>query len=155
MVINTMTQSLRRCGVYFNQRNRNDIVPTWASFACAAVAFGGTLLVVLASLERILGRPIPRFKYSKPVPKQRVFIVVPTFMIVALIGALIVLLPMRMCSQRPAPSAYQQFLMVIAFLVFAAGIAGSSGFVVFLIVWIGNVVWRATATELLHRVRSR
>jgi hypothetical protein len=135
----------------------NGIIPTWMNFACAAVAFGGTLLVVLASMERILGRPIPSLKYSKPVPKQRVFIVVPIFMIVALIGAILILQPMqttRMCSHCSSPSFYQQVLMVVAFLVFAAGTAGGVGFLVFLIVWIGNSAYRASATLLL-RFHSR
>ncbi len=102
-----------------------------------------------------MGRPIPRLKYRKPVPKQRVFIVVPIFMIVAVIGAIMVPLPMQMCSHCPAPSVYQQFLMVVAFLVFAAGTAGGVGFLVFVMVWIGSVVFHASATVLSHRARSR
>ena len=77
----------------------NNIVPAWPG---TAIALCGTLLVVLASLERILGRPIPRLRYSKPVPRQRVFFIVPMFMIVALISALVVLLPMRICNRLPS-----------------------------------------------------
>ena len=107
------------------------INPAWASLVCTAVAIGGTILVVLASLERFMGRPIPRLKYSRPVRQQRVFFFVPMFMIVVLIGSLAMLLPMRVCSHCPAPYAYQQFGVINVFLVSSRGIAGGVGFLVF------------------------
>jgi hypothetical protein len=61
------------------------------------------------------------------------------YMFVALLVALFVLLPMRICNDCPAPYPYQQFRMAIVSLVIAAGTAGGIGFLVFLIVWIGSV----------------
>jgi hypothetical protein len=80
---------------------------------------------------------------------------VPMFMIVALIGALAVLLPIRICNDCSAPYPYQQFGMVIASLVMATGTVGAVGFLVFLIVRIGSVVYRASASVLSHYANSR
>jgi hypothetical protein len=130
----------------------SDFGSLWCRFVYATVLLGGTLLVGLASLERVWGRPIPRLKYSRPVPKQRIFIVVPVTMIAVLIGSLMMLMPVGPCSQCPAPYAYPHPLLVAEFLVFAIGLAGGIGFALFVTVWIGCAIWRITAA-LHHRVR--
>ena len=101
--------------------------PRGGQLAVAAFVALAAGLAVLASLERVLGRPIPRFAHSRAVGKNRLFLLAPAGMILAFTAVLIGLSRLLRCSHCADPygpatidEAVQMFIVSTA----AGGVAG-------------------------------
>lgn len=127
---------------------------SWGLVLYGLVLVGGTILVALAGLERALGVPIPRLKYSKPVRKERVYALVP-----AVIGLLVMGMPVwLLCSwsgsPRPASHIPIDPGFAIELCIVATGFAGAVGFLFFIMIWIGSAAWRMACRPILRSGRS-
>lgn len=104
----------------------------WGMALVCGLIVLGSLCAVIASLERILGRPIPRFRYSRPVRKNRVFVAVPVSMAVVFSVILSLMLPARCYHCSDAQWIMQSsgvaigFSGIVGWLVFAVLLAGGS-----------------------------
>ena len=109
----------------------------------------GAACAVIASLERIFGRPIPRLRYSRPILKNRAFLVVPVVMAVVFLWILSKTLPMRICSHCTPEYAWQSLPAIMMDLIFACGLSGVAGWITFAVILIASLGLR-----LLARVSS-
>ena len=105
----------------------------------------GAVCAIIASLERILGRPIPRLRYSRPVRKNRAFAIVPLVMVMVFSWALFAFLRMQVCDHCTYPYAWQRATAIIGSLVMAFGLSGAVGWIVFAVVLIASLSMRLAA----------
>jgi hypothetical protein len=99
----------------------------WGAF----IVFAGVLVVIM-SLERILGRPIPPLRDSLPVIRNRAFSVVLIAMAASFYVVLSAILARPVCYDGCGYSYAE--LSILAFSSSAA-----IGWVVFAVLWIGSV----------------
>jgi lysylphosphatidylglycerol synthetase-like protein (DUF2156 family) len=90
---------------------------------------------VVAGLERILGRPIPRLRHSPPIRRNRAFVAVPAVMIVVFSWLLYGMLREPGCSDcTPGWRIY--------FTSEAFGFSGAVGWVVFALILVAIWIFR-------------
>jgi hypothetical protein len=90
---------------------------------------------VIAALERILGRPIPRLRHSRAVRRNRAFAAVPAVMIVVLSWLLYLILREPVCSGCTPGS-------MIRLAIEGFGLWGAVGWVVFAVMLMGTWIFR-------------
>jgi len=127
---------------------------SWSVVLYGLVLVGGTILVALAGLERTLGVPIPRLKYSKPVRKERVYVLVPAVILLLLMSMPVWLLSSWSPSHKPGSHISIDPGFAIELCIVATGFAGAVGFVLFIMIWIGSALWRTSCRLVLHLGRS-
>jgi hypothetical protein len=110
----------------------------------AFIVFGAACAVI-ASLERILGRPIPRLRYSRPILKNRTFVIVPVVMAAVFLWMLSNVLPMRICSHCTPEYAWQSLPAIMIGAIFAFGLSGIAGWIAFAVILIASFSLRLIA----------
>jgi hypothetical protein len=105
-------------------------------FALAAI------LAMIASLERILGRPIPRLRNSRPVPKNRAFWAVPILMAAVIAWFWPRVVTMIVCSHCSQPHLWQQTHWVAWSSMFVFGFSGAVGWIVYFLLLLCALVVR-------------
>ena len=118
---------------------RNIILLFLAFFALAA------MLAVIASLEKILGRPIPRLRHSRPVSKNRVFWAVPAMMAAVIVWLWPRLAMMIACSHCIQPHLWQQTDGIVEISIFVLGLSAAAGWIVYYLLLLCTLVARLFA----------
>lgn len=114
----------------------------------AFIALAATIAVIM-SLERVLGRPIPKLRNSLPVPRNRAFAFVPIFMAASF--ALVILMMFdKVTLDKITPSdsdssAWQTPLAILYISVVALAFSGAIGWIIFAALWVANKGWRLIA----------
>ena len=72
--------------------------------------FTGVLLI--AVLERLIGRPIPQFRHSRPIERQRIYWLVPLAMLASAFALLIPFSELLTCSDCSENWAFAATLLV-------------------------------------------
>ena len=109
----------------------SDPNPFWAVALMYGFFTFAATLAVLASLERTLGRPLPRLRYSRMVPKSRVFWTVPVLMTAVIIWLLAKPFAMPACSHCSKPYVWQQPYLALGSPMFVLGLSGAVGWIVY------------------------
>jgi hypothetical protein len=116
----------------------SDSIPFWVY---GFIAFAATLAVI-ASLERTLGRPLPRLRYSRMVPKNRVFWAVPVLMAAVIVWLLPKFFAMPACSHCLKPYVWQHPYQAVGFSMFVLGFSGAVGWIVYYLLMLSVSVVR-------------
>jgi hypothetical protein len=115
----------------------SEVIPFYAVFfALAAV------LAIIASLERILGRPIPRLRHSRAVSKNRTFWAVPILMVAVTTRLWFRDLTMIACSHCSPPYVWQHPRLAALSLMVTLGFSGAVGWIVYFLLLICALVAR-------------
>ncbi len=116
------------------------MVPVSAFIVLAAA------VAVIMSLERILGRPIPKLQTSLPVRRNRAFAIVPISMTASL-ALLIYRMSDKVTLDKATPSdcdncAWQTLLGMFSFFLLALALSGAIGWIVYAALWVTSQGWR-------------
>jgi hypothetical protein len=98
----------------------------WAAFFALAAT-----MAIIASLERILGRPVPRLRYSRAVSKNRLFWAVPVLMGAIVVWLLPRALSMASCSHCSEPYVWKHSQGVASVSMLVFGVSGAAGWIVY------------------------
>ena len=101
-----------------------------------------TVVAVIMSLERMLGRPIPKLRNSLPVRRNRAFALVLVSMIASFALALPRLLEMPICDHCKEPYAWQSPLAIVEFSIIALAFSGAVRWIVYTALWVTSQGWR-------------
>jgi hypothetical protein len=123
------------------------MVPVYAFIVLAAA------IAVIMSLERVLGRPIPKLHSSLPVRRNRAFAMVLICMAASLA------LPISMMFDKVTfdkvipsdceyPCGWQTPLAILDFCIMALAFSGAIGWIVFAALWVTSKGWRLIALYL-------
>ena len=107
--------------------------------------FLAATVAITLSLERTLGRPIPRLPNSLPVKRNRAFAGVLICMAVFFFLALRTMLQMTLCSDCERPYAWQSPGAVLVDSIMALAFSSAIGWIVFATLWIISSSWRFLA----------
>ena len=108
------------------------VIAFFATFFAVA-----SILAIVASMERILGRPIPRLRYSRSVTKNRVFWAVPLLMAAAIVWFWTKVAAMPACSHCSQPQVWHWSLMLEVM-----GFGGAVGWIVYYLLLLCALVAR-------------
>jgi hypothetical protein len=103
-----------------------DVIPIYARFFSLAA-----ILAVIASLERILGRSIPRLRNSRTISKSRLFWAVPILMAAVLAWVGTQVLTGIACSHCSPSYVWQHPQRAALSLMVALGFSGAAGWFVY------------------------
>ncbi|MDP8980154.1 MAG: hypothetical protein M3O35_06150 [Acidobacteriota bacterium] len=117
----------------------------WAQALTNAFIVLASACAVIASLERILGRPIPRLRYSRPVRRNRAFAAVLFAMAWVYPWMLIAMLRMQVCSHCTYSRGWQNPAWILESAVMALGFSSVVGWMVYAVVWIASSSLRLVA----------
>jgi hypothetical protein len=109
----------------------SDPNPFWAVALMYGFFTFAATLAVIASLERTLGRPLPRLRYSRMVPKNRVFWTVPVLMAAAITWLLPKVFAMPACSHCSKPYVWQHPNLAGGSSIFVLAFSGAVGWIVY------------------------
>jgi len=112
------------------------VIPPAAFFVLAAI------VAIVASLERVLGRPFPRLRHSPTLRKNRAFWAVPVLMAATVAWLLPLFLAMNACSDCSHPHMWQHPAWVVWISTFALGISAVVGWLVYYALLISTSVAR-------------
>jgi len=109
-------------------------------------------IAVIMSLERVLGRPIPKLRDSLPVRRNRAFAIVPISMTASL-ALLISQMFDKVTIDKATPSdcadcAWQTLLGMFGFFLLALALSGAIGWIVYAALWATNKGWRLIARHI-------
>ena len=121
-------------------------IAIWALYAFLMV---GACFAIIASWERMLGRPILGLLGSRAVRRNRAFAIVLAVMTVLFLWTLIGALRMQVCSHCDYPYAWQHPARILESLVMAFGVSGAAGWIVFAMVSVA-----CSGVRFIARVRS-
>jgi hypothetical protein len=96
--------------------------------------FFASICAVIASLERILGRPIPKLRHSRAIRRNRLFWMVPISM-AAVIGWIL-------HKTFAMPSAWQNLGYATSISMFLIAVAGAVGWIVYFVLLAANALIR-------------
>ena len=116
-------------------------------FAVAVIVLA-LVCAVVASLQRILGRSIPRFRHSPPVPRNRVYYAVPITMAIGFSWLLLILLRTQVCAHCTYTYAWESPLWFGQSFILALGFSGVLGWIVFAAILITNSIFRLISRHL-------
>jgi len=106
-------------------------------------------IAVIMSLERVLGRPIPKLRDSLPVRRNRAFAFVPIFMAASFAMAIFVMFDKatfdKITPSDSNPSAWQTPLAILYISVLALAFSGAIGWIIFAALWVMNRSWHLIA----------
>jgi uncharacterized membrane protein len=105
---------------------------------------------VIAGLERILGRPIPQLRFSRPVRRNRIFAAVPICMCLVFLSLFIVLLRTRTCSHCERPYGWQTPGWILEAFVLSVGFSGAIGWVIFAVLGIVDYAFHLVSRRFLN-----
>ena len=108
------------------------VIPFYATFFTLAA-----ILAVIASLERILGRPIPRLRDSRSVTKNRAFWAVPILMAAVSAWLWSKVVTMTACSHCSQTHRAARSVMLVVL-----GFGGAVGWIVYYLLLLGTVIAR-------------
>jgi hypothetical protein len=125
----------------------------WAAFFALAAT-----MAITASLERILGRPVPRLRYSRAVSKNRLFWAVPVLMAAIVVWLLPRALSMASCSRCSEFYVWKRLQGVASVSMLVFGVSGAAGWIVYysllLSVSITRLFLRSTRSTTLPDTRT-
>ena len=103
-------------------------------------------IAVIMSLERVLGRPIPKLQNSPMVRHNRAFTVVPISMVTSFAFAFFTIFDLNiMTSSDTDPSAWQTPLAILYISILALAFSGAIGWIIFAALWVTSKGWRLMA----------
>lgn len=115
-------------------------------------------IAVIMSLERVLGRPIPKLQNSPMVRRNRAFTVVPISMVTSFAFAFFTIFDLNiMTSSDTDPSAWQTPLAILYISILALAFSGAIGWIIFATLWVTSKGWRLGPLyfKLRHYQRGR
>ena len=126
----------------------------WGQAVTAFIIFSSSACAVIASLERILGPSIPRFRYSPAIPKGRVFVAVPVLMVAVFVVLNSMLFAKLFFGDRyiwPHPG------IMLQISIFIVGISGVVGWIIFAGLLLMRLVFRVLSrfSKLTRHNRQR
>jgi hypothetical protein len=113
-------------------------IPFWAQALTYAFIVFASALVVIVSLERILGRAIPRLRQSRPVRQNRAFAAVLFAMVWVFPWMLLSMLRLQVCSHCTYRYGWENPVWVVESTIMAVGFSGAVGWMVYAVVWIAS-----------------
>ena len=125
------------------------IIGVGSDMVLAAAVIGlSSALALVASLQRILGRSIPRLRYSPPVPRNRAYYAVPITMTIGFSCLLLILLRSQVCAHCNYTYAWQNPVYTVQSFILALGFSGVVGWIVFAGILISNSIFRLISRHL-------
>jgi hypothetical protein len=112
--------------------------PFWAQALAYGFIVFASALAVIVSLERVLGRPIPRLRDSHPVRRNRAFSTVLFAMAWVFPWMLIAMLRLQVCSHCTYRYGWQNPVWVVESTIMAMGFSGAVGWIVYAVVWVAS-----------------
>ena len=100
------------------------------------------IIAITMSLERMLGRPIPKLRDSLPARRNRAFTAVLVSMAAGFTLALSVLLRMPICDHCKQQYAWESPAAIAEFSLIALAYSGAIGWIVFAALWLTSESWR-------------
>ena len=110
-------------------------------FVVSAITVLSASVAAVMSIERTLGRPIPKLPDTLPVKRNRAFGVVLICMAVGFL-ALGGMLQMTVCSDCERPYAWQSPVTVLVFSIIALAFSSVIGWILFAALWVASSSWR-------------
>jgi hypothetical protein len=119
-----------------------DVIPFCAAFFALAAT-----LAMVASLERILGRPIPQLRNSRPVSKNRLFWAVPILMVVVIAWLWPRVVTRIVCSHCFQPHLWQQTHGIAFGSMLLLGFSGAVGWIAYYLLLFGTLMARLISRQ--------
>src|SRR5678809_767834 len=105
----------------------------WPAISISVFFLFASVCAVIASLERILGRPIPQLRHSRAIQRNRVFWVVPISIAAVIAWLLPKALTLTVCSHCSEPYAWQHLDSVMWISTLTTGFGGAVGWIVYFV----------------------
>jgi hypothetical protein len=120
-----------------------DIVMPVVMVPVSAFVILAAVIAVIMSLERTLGRPIPKLRESLPVRRNRGYIGVLICMALSFYIALAGILQKPWCYDGcPSPYSWSNVVAILEFSIIALAVSASIGWIVFATLSITSASWR-------------
>jgi len=111
----------------------NDAPTLLAALAIIVFFLFASVCAVIASLERILARPIPQLRHSRAIRRNRLFWVVPISMTAVIAWLSRRTFDVTVCSHCNEPYAWQHFDSTIWLAALLTGFGGAVGWIVYFV----------------------
>jgi hypothetical protein len=120
----------------------NEITTTVIMVPVVAFIFLAVTLAFIISLERTLGRPIPKLRDSLPVPRNRSFAAVPVCMAVSFFLIVRAISQSEKLAVWTHEHTWQNIIAMLALSLIALAASGVIGWIVFAALWVTSSSWR-------------
>src|SRR5436309_1166469 len=114
----------------------------WPPLPIGALLLFASMCAVVASLERILGRPIPKLRHSRAIRRNRLFWMVPISMATVIVWILPRTFAMNVCSHCSKPYAWQHLDSATWISILLTAFGGAVGWIVYFVLLAANVLIR-------------